>query len=48
MGLLNKVLQVQSNMKGFGEEDIPVKRTNGEFLLLVESAVVQQGCAGGL
>ena len=48
MGLLNKVLQVQGNMKGFGGEDIPVKRTSGEFLPLAESAVVQQGCAGGL
>jgi len=42
------VLEVQGNMKGFGGEDIPVKRINGEFLPLAESTVVQQGCAVGL
>ena len=34
MGLLNKVLQVQCDMKGFSGENIPVKRANGEFLPL--------------
>lgn len=43
MQLLNKVLQVQCNMKGFSGENIPVKRTNGELLPLALSTVVQQG-----
>ena len=48
MGLLNKVLQVQCNVKGFSGENIPVKRTDGELLPLAVSAVVQQGCTVGL
>ena len=48
MGLLNKVLQEQCNVKGFSGENIPAKRTNGEILPLAVSAVVQQGCTVGL
>ena len=48
MGLLNKVLQVQCNMKGFSRENIFVKRTNGELLPLAVSTVVQRGRTVGL
>ena len=41
MGLLKKVLQAQYDMKGFSGENIPVKRTNGEFLPLAVSTVGQ-------
>ena len=41
MGLLNKVLQVQCDMKGFSRENIPIKRTNGEFLPLAVNRVGQ-------
>ena len=48
MVLLNKVLQVQCNMKGCSRENILVKRTNGELRPLAVSTVVEQGRTVGL